>query len=367
MTDVISASSNLEVSPDVWRSYVDAEFRHFVPQVTVVDSTAAWVMHGTEQVVPLPLNLFVSPDGKQVSQVSYGDGLPGTGDGAQHLRELDDDGITSEVLLPALFGRRALTRLPGEASIAVCRGYNDWLADYAAAAPDRLVGVGLLPASTLQDSLDELERVAAMPGVRGLQLTQFPNGTGGPSPEDDRFWSAAVVAGVVLVAHGDFGGGQQEDPTRTSAHMFTISFLTTKGGAPYSASELFTTGVFDRVPDLRVDDVHGSVAWVEFWAEQADDHYMRHKYWAGSAMPHPPSYYIKQHLLFNFGLDPVGLSIRQRLNLDNVMWGRDFPTLGGTWPRTADALEGQFADAGVDEALRQRLVGSNARRVFGLG
>lgn len=367
MTEVVSASSNLEASPDQWRSYVDPEFRGFVPQVTVVDGSAAWVMPGSEQVVPVPTNLFVSPDGKQVSRVSYRDGLPGTGDSAQRLRELDDDGIAAEVLLPALFGRRALTGLPGEASVAVCRGYNDWLADYTAVAPDRLLGVGLLPASTLQDSLDELDRVGTMPGVRGLQLSQFPNGSGAPSPEDDRFWSAAVGAGVALVAHGTFGGGQQEDPTRTAAHMFTISFLTTKGGAPYSASELFTTGVFDRIPDLRIYYVHGSVAWVEFWAEQADDHYIRHKYWAGSDMPHLPSHYIKQNLLFNFRLDPVGLSLRHRLNMDNVMWGRDFPTLEGTWPRTAEALAGQFTETGVDDELRDRLVGGNARRVFGLG
>jgi len=365
--DVISATSHLEVSPDSWRSYVDPEFQEFVPRVTDVDGSAAWVMPVSEQVVAVPPNLFLSADGTRVSSVSYDVGLPGTGDPAQRLRELDDDNITAEVLLPPFFGKRALPRLPAEASIAVCRGYNDWLRDYSAVAPQRLIGVGLLPAATLQASLDELHRVSAMPGVRGLQLSEWPNGSGGPAPDDDRFWAEVVASGVALVAHRDFGGGHLEDPTRSQEHFFTLSFLTTKGGAPYSASQLFTTGVFDRFPGLRVYYVHGGIAWVEYWAEQADDHYLRHRYWAESDLPHLPSHYIKQNLMFDFSVDSVGLEIRDVLNLDNIMWGRVFPTADGTWPNTAFATDEQFAKAGVSDTDKRKLIQGNAARFFGLG
>ncbi|HXA29010.1 MAG TPA: amidohydrolase family protein [Candidatus Angelobacter sp.] len=370
--EVVSAASHTEVSPDVWRHYVDPEFRAFVPTVTTVDGSAAWVMPVTDQVVQMPRNLFLSRDGRAVDAVQYGIGLPGTGDGAQRLRELDGDGIDAEVLLPPFFGVRRLPRLPAEASIAVARGYNDWLSqEYTAADPSRLIGVGLLPASSLQDSLDELARVAALPGVRGLQLQQWPNGSGGPAPEDDAFWTQAVKLGVAMVAHAEFGGGIVEDPARMGANegtgiMFTINFLTTKGGAPYSASQLMTTGVFDRIPDLRVYYVHDRIAWVEYWAEQADDHYMRHRHWAGSDMPHPPSHYVKNNLMHNFAVDRTGLQIRDMLNLDNVMWSRIFPAAHGTWPRTAAALGDQFAAAGVSDDEKRRILGGNAVSFFGL-
>jgi predicted TIM-barrel fold metal-dependent hydrolase len=308
----------------------------------------------------------LSAGGTRVSSVSYGAGLPATGDPEQRLRELDDDVVSAEVLLPPFFGKRSLPRLPAEASVAVCRGYNDWLRDFTAVSPGRLIGVGLLPAATLEDSRDELRRVAVMPGVRGLQLTEWPNGSGAPSADDDRFWADAVANGVALVAHRDFGGGHLEDPTRSPEHFFTISFLTTKGGAPYSASQLFTTGVFDRFPDLRIYYVHGSIAWVEYWAEQADDHYIRHRYWAGSDLPHLPSHYIKQNLMFDFSVDAVGLNIRDMLNLDNVMWGRAFPTADGTWPNTSYATDEQFAKAGVSNVDKRKLVRDNAARFFGI-
>ena len=64
--------------------------------------------------------------------------MPGTGDGAQRLRELDDDGVDAEILLPPFFGVRRLPQLPAEASIAVARGYNDWLSqEYTAGDPAR--------------------------------------------------------------------------------------------------------------------------------------------------------------------------------------------------------------------------------------
>jgi len=369
---IVSAASHTEASPDAWRSYVDAEFRSFVPRVTEAGGGAAWVMPVTDQVVPLPRNLFLSREGRMVDAVRYDAGLPGTGDGAQRLRELDEDGVDAEVLLPPFFGTRRLPKLPPEASIALSRGYNDWLSrEYTAADPSRLLGVGLLPAATLQDSLAELRRVASLPGVYGLQLVQWPNGGGGPAPEDDQFWSEALQLGVAPVAHTDFGGGQVEDPARLEENegtgiMFTINMLTTKGGAPYSASQLMTTGVFDRLPALRVYYVHDRIAWVQYWGEQADDHYKRHRYWASSDMPHPPSHYVKQNLMHNFAVDPVGLEIRDSLNLDNVMWSRIFPAAHGTWPHTREALETQFDKAGVTAAEKQKLLAGNADAYFGL-
>jgi len=120
------------------------------------------------------------------------------------------------------------------------------------------------------------------------------------------------------------------------------------------------------IPDLRVYYVHGSIAWVEYWGEQADDHYRRHRYWAGSDLPHPPSHYFKANLMHNFTVDPVGLQIRDMLDVDNLMWSRVFPAAHGTWPRSAAAIEEQFAEAGVPDDERRRMLADNALSFFGL-
>ncbi len=58
------------------------------------------------------------------------------------------------------------------------RAYNDWLAeDYCSVAPDRLIGLGLLPYSSLNDAMAELEDCSTL-GLRGIVLHGFPSGVG---------------------------------------------------------------------------------------------------------------------------------------------------------------------------------------------
>ena len=55
--EIVSTDSHLEVSPDQWRPYVDAEFREYVPKVVKLPNGGdAWLMPGKLQPVPLGLN-----------------------------------------------------------------------------------------------------------------------------------------------------------------------------------------------------------------------------------------------------------------------------------------------------------------------
>ena len=75
---------------------------------------------------------------------------------------------------------------------------------------------------------------------------------------------------------------------------------------------------------------------------------------------------MKTNLMHNFTVDPVGLEIRDMLNVDNLMWSRVFPAAHGTWPRSAYAIEEQFAKAGVPDGEKRRMLADNAVSFFGL-
>src|SRR5262249_6341553 len=139
------------------------------------------------------------------------DGLVGAGDGHQRLREMDEDGVDAEVLFPAVAGQRTLDTgaLPREAYVAIARGYNDWLSqEFTAVDPDRLLGLAILPATAIDDAIDELRRVSTMPGIRGVVMHAWPNGGAAPDLDvDERFWNLAVELGVPITAHVSFGGG----------------------------------------------------------------------------------------------------------------------------------------------------------------
>ena len=75
-------------------------------------------------------------------------------------------------------------------------------------------------------------------------------------------------------------------------------------------------GVWDRFPKLKVYWGETMIGWLPYALWQIDDHYERYKYlaryhWGLDWLERPPSDYIKQHCLWGFLSDPVGLQMRQ--------------------------------------------------------
>ncbi len=68
---------------------------------------------------------------------------------------------------------------------AVVRGYNDWLAEeYCAVAPDRLIGMGILPWTNVDDAIHEMEHCAKM-GLKGILITGYSSKYPYPTPDYD--------------------------------------------------------------------------------------------------------------------------------------------------------------------------------------
>ena len=74
------------------------------------------------------------------------------------MAEQDRDGLDAEVLYPAQVGGPWLWRnIPDDdAYNAIVRAYNDWLAaEYGAVAPDRPIGLGILPMTNVNDAIGQ--------------------------------------------------------------------------------------------------------------------------------------------------------------------------------------------------------------------
>src|SRR5436190_1739287 len=77
----------------------------------------------------------------------YEDLNPAGFDPHERVKVLDAEGIDVSVMYPGL-GLKLGAITDPDLAVASCQVYNDWLAQWCAQAPDRLVGVGALP---LQD------------------------------------------------------------------------------------------------------------------------------------------------------------------------------------------------------------------------
>jgi predicted TIM-barrel fold metal-dependent hydrolase len=76
-----------------------------------------------------------------------------------------------------------------------------------------------------------------------------------------------------------------------------------------------------------------------------------------------PSEYIAKHFHFSIIRDPLALEYTDKIPVDNLMWGSDFPHSVGSFPHSQEFIESAFK--GKDE-LKKKVLLENPARYFKL-
>jgi predicted TIM-barrel fold metal-dependent hydrolase len=288
---------------------------------------------------------------------------PGALDPVARLLDQDLDNVKAEVVYPNLGLFFYLTKDP-EYRRECIRVYNEWLAEYCAAAPGRLLGVAMLPLGGPPEWLvDEVERAARM----GLRSVMLPTGFPRVSYNDAYYRRAFEIlqeTGMPLAIHN---GGNEE--------IFTMPAYE-QTGSPVGIIEsklicqeralchLLSCGVLQTLPKLQVVMAEAGIGWVAAMLRLIDHWWEDHHRWAEPRLDEPPSLYCKRQVWFTFEDDRPGLLTRECLNIDHLMWGSDYPHTEGTFPVSRQRIEKDFADLPAEVA--RKLVVENAARLYGI-
>jgi predicted TIM-barrel fold metal-dependent hydrolase len=353
------------------------------------DGSDAWVVDGLPPKPAAAADLYGGKGREEY--VPFGatyEGTAGTGPPEQRIKEQDRDGIDAEVLFPSQQGGPKFWRLikDDDAYKAVVRAYNSWLAEeYCSVAPDRLIGVGILPLTkNIDDPIEEMEHCVRL-GLKTVLLQGFPSGRPHPSPEDDRFWAAALQLGMPVTVHVDLDrSGERAGPLfkfpleneelltkigRTGIVEQVARYGPDRGSGAIAAVQWVLSGLFDRFPKLRILFAENQIGWIPLFLQGADVRYERHHHWAErllglKPLSRPPSDYIREHCLWGFQFDRVGVELRHKIGVDRLLWGSDFPHQESDWPNSMDVIERNFA--GVPEEEKYKMVCGNAIEFFHL-
>jgi predicted TIM-barrel fold metal-dependent hydrolase len=383
---LMSSDGHLEVPPERWSQRVPQKYRDRAPRtIHLPDGGDALLMEGQPLLEANFLDLRAGrpagqwqPFGLKVEEAA------GTGSPQQRVKEQDQDGLDAEVLFPAMVAGPAFWRNISHDEVykSVIRAYNDWLAeDYCAVAPDRLIGMGVMPISNVDDAVAELTHCAEL-GLKGVLLGALPNGKGYPTPEDDQFWAAAVDMEMPVTVHVAFNrtGARASQPTfkypREDPQIMGrirrpfLEWLTNFGLPPaVSITQLVLAGVIDHFPTLKVFFAETRLGWVPFWLEHADLWYQRHVGWAESMLGFQPlkrlpSEYVREHVYFSVQYERVAVELRQHVGVDRIMFATDFPHIECEWPNSRSFVDNIYADVPTDE--RDRIWAGNAVEFFKL-
>jgi predicted TIM-barrel fold metal-dependent hydrolase len=366
---VISGDGHVEVPLD-WSTRVPGKYREYAPHlVRNLDGTETWIMDEWkrdcignlycglryDEFTPKTAPTYHHPDGSP---------RPGAGDPVQRLREQDQDGIDAEILYYPIYGPRLMAKMIAKdpkCYLALIQAYNTFLAqEYCSAAPDRLLGMALVPETGIHDAVAELQRCRKM-GLRGATLTMWPNGSPDPKPEDDRFWSAVMDLDMKMAAHVNFGGPPHmvEGVTAESTVCGTL-----QAGPSCGTIGRLILYVFDKFPGLRFYFAETQAGWLPHALNWVDEFYLRWYSYFDLKLKKMPSQFWRDHCLFGFVHDRLAMKLRDYSSSDMLIWGSDFPHSQGTYPDSKEILTELLED--VPQADRRKVLVSNACAFLGL-
>jgi predicted TIM-barrel fold metal-dependent hydrolase len=294
-------------------------------------------------------------------------------DPTTRLAILDAEGVAAEVLFPGpdftdehtvpfkvIIGANP-DRQSMELEAAGDRAYNRWLADYVAAAAPRAIGLANIHCGDMDAALAEV-RWAKEAGLRGIHLTEADARL--PHYWDEYYeplWSLCEELEVPVHFHGGTGYPEdfrmwQGDPGATALMWSEAGFWATR-----PLKFLICGGVLERHPTLKVVITEATNGWVPGYLAALD---------AQDSLRHlslkPSEYWARQCYLGASLLRRTEWPLRDKIGVDHMMFGVDFPHPEGSWLRTLPWLQAVFGDGQATEDEIHSLASANAIKVYAL-
>jgi predicted TIM-barrel fold metal-dependent hydrolase len=328
------------VEPDkMWERFLPEPFRALAPRLGVGEP--------------------VSDDAPALGMLSVQGGwLP-----ERRLPDMDTDLIQRAVLFPTL-GLLIENVSDRAASAAMHRAVNDWMAEYCAYDPTRLVGAAALPGTNGDDALAEARRCVDDLGFRIVfrHPALFPGTLPLHHPSFEPLWSFLESRDVTVVTHSGAPPpycGERYPDGFIASHV--IHFV---NEAMMALTSFILYGVLERHPELRVGLVEAGATWAQSLCHRLDEHVEKvRELDVHYALPPdvslslmPSEYFRRQCFVTCEEVEP-GLAEMLENFPTNVLFATDYPHPDGVFPGSTTALLGATE---ITDAQRRAILRDNA-------
>ena len=365
---ILSSDSHVFEPPDLWTQRIDKAFRSRAPRMKRVGKVDHLIIEDGQMIAGIGLISNAGARYEAPETISdharFEDVHQGGYEPARHLADMAIDGVSGEVLYPSqgLFYYKVAD--PALFS-AICRAYNDWMAEFCSADRDRLKAIAMINVDDVADAVGELERTAKL-GFVGAMIAEYPvEERRYDHPDYEPLWAAAAALNLPLSLH-TATRRIQSNSALLKRTLHDASRRATKVFLPaISMCDMIFAGVFERHPGLRLAIVEFELAWVPYVLTNMDYTYReRHEEalyrFKGDTLP---SDFFAQNVCLSFQEDAVGVRLRDVIGVDCMMWGSDYPHSESTFPRSREVLDDILQ--GVPKAERAKIVCHNTARLYG--
>jgi predicted TIM-barrel fold metal-dependent hydrolase len=216
---------------------------------------------------------------------------------------------------------------------ALCRAYNDYIAEYCKASP-RLKAVANLPVYNPQEAAGELKRAVTKLGLVGGMLAAQAHAKNLGSPEFHPLYEEAQRLDTPIAIHA-FGG---DEPGTEIFDQFICLHTT---GHPFPVLRQLTAMIFAGVPELfpelRIGYLEIGCGWLPYWMERMDEEWEKRGKVEAPLCKKRPSEYLAGGNIY-YGCEPeekmIGYVVKE-VGSGTLMYASDYPHWDMSWPESA--------------------------------
>jgi predicted TIM-barrel fold metal-dependent hydrolase len=295
----------------------------------------------------------------------------------------DRDGVVGEVIfpntVPPFFPSFVLFARPPrpdqyERRRAGIQAHNRWLEDFCGRFPQRRAGMGQIFLNDVDHAIEDVKWIKNHNLRGGVLLPTIPPDVDWIKPlnhpDYDRLWAVCEDLEVPVNCHGGTGAPAYE-PLPSSA-LIMVAELASYSRRPLLF--LMLSGVFERFGRLKFVMTEQGCAWLPPLLKQLDGILasVRDRGALGELrfkpehiLPRSATEYFRQNVWLGVSFPRIAdvVAARDKLGIDKIMWGSDYPHDEGTYPYTTLSLRQIFHD--WPEADLRTVLAGNAAALYG--
>ena len=317
---------------------------------------------------------------KNPSQEHYGEKKLRNWDLEIRTKDQNSQGVVGEVVfpntVPPFFKKSIVTAQPPvpeeyELCLEGIRAHNRWLKDFCSEDPDRRAGVGLILPNDLDQAIKDIEFIAKANLRGGVLLPLIPPDCDWLHPLYDPAWDKvfAAIQDHDLVINQHSGQGSPRYGESLVGEALWISEVTFYCQA--GLRHLLMSGVFERFSGLKYILTESGCSWVPPMLAQLDGIHLGIQHGAIGEMHYEgewvlkelPSVYAQRNCWYGASFpSKAELNGIDKIGIEKVLWGNDYPHYEGTFPYNLESLRLTFND--IPEQDRRKLFSENAAKLY---
>ncbi len=368
----IDADGHL-LEPDwLWQRYLDPKYRDRSMAILPDDNGLEYLQidgRPSERTVKGVISLMGAmgeDDPRPSRERRYMDSIPyGAGDPSQRLALLDKEHLDGVVLYGTVELLWECELTDPELTLAYCRAYNRWIADFSRDSGGRLNAVAHLSLLDPRGSAGELRRAVA-DGCVGAWVAPFTHTRKAHGhPDHDVLWQTASELGVPVAIHPTY------EPTwctpirfdgfgRAAEFHYNVML---RQGSQQALLSFITHGTLERFPDLKLGVLESGMGWIGSFLDRADAVFQTI---SGRGLPittRPSELFARQCFISGDPDETAAPLTMDHVGSQCFMWATDYPHPDhpGTWVDALATLVQPLSDR-----TRAQFLGDNVRRIYNL-